>query len=109
VNPIVAYLFFIISNFFTYVIMMNLFLLVTLQQYDEFYKKEENPIENFNRIVDGFKNSWNIYSNEVDEGYRIKHNQLTDFLMTFNVDFLTKTKESVDRCKKYIMELNLLK
>lgn len=89
--------------------MMNLFLLVTLQQYDEFYKKEENPIENFTRIVDSFKNSWNIYSNEVDEGHRIKHNQLTDFLMTFNVDFLQKTKDSVDKCKKYIMDLKLLK
>jgi hypothetical protein len=89
--------------------MMNLFLLVTLQQYDEFYKKTENPIEVFNRIVDSFKNSWNYYCIDDDEGYRIKHNQLTNFLISFNVDFLEDIKNSLDKRKKYIMDLNLLK
>lgn len=88
--------------------MMNLFLLVTLQQYDEFQGKDGNPIEKFNNIVNAFKNSWNMFSNESDEGYRIKNNQLPRFLEKMNTDFTNKLTE-LDLRKKYIMDLNLLK
>ena len=40
-----AYIYMIISNFINGIIMINLFLMVTLQQYDEFTGKKYNPIE----------------------------------------------------------------
>ena len=70
-------------NFILCVIMINLFVLVTLQQYDEFVSKKENPIEKFQELLDSFKKSWNKYSSEKDKGYKIKHNQVSDFLMDF--------------------------
>ena len=40
-----SYAYFIITNFLTSVILLNLLLMVTLQQYDEFTNKTYNPIE----------------------------------------------------------------
>jgi hypothetical protein len=88
--------------------MMNLFLLVTLQSYDEFHQKSENPVENFRRITNGFRDSWNIYSNDIDKGERIKHNCLPDFIMTLNIDFIEPYKLTLDKSTKYIFDLNLL-
>lgn len=88
--------------------MINLLLLVTLQQYEEFHQKEENPIENFRRIVSAFKNSWNMYSSEQDKGYRIKRGQMINFIMTFNIDFMEHYKISIDNINKYILDLELL-
>ena len=69
-----AYIFMIISNFFTNIIMINLFLMVTLQQYDEFTGKKYNPIEKFESFLTDFNNAWNKLSTEEDEGFRIKKN-----------------------------------
>ena len=93
-------------NFFTYVIMLNLFLLVTLKEYDDFYTKTENPIEKFNEILDNFKHTWNKYSNEADSGYRMNSNQLTSFLIELEGDIVkTMRKDSIESIKKYISEL----
>lgn len=96
-------------NFFTYVIMLNLFLLITLQQYDDFYAKPVNPIEKFNTILFNFKTAWNYYSNELDDGYRLRHNQLTQFLMILDVEFSHKFNKSIDDIKKYILDLKLVR
>lgn len=55
------------SNFVLCVIMLNLFILVTLQQYDEFVNKKENPIEKFSELLDNFKKAWNRFSSENDK------------------------------------------
>ena len=107
VSPIVTYIFFFAMNFCTNLIMMNLFLLVTLNQYDEFINKTENPIEKFRKITTAFKNSWKLYSSNLDMGHRIKKINLNDFIMTFNIEFLEKVKDSIDNCNKYIFELNV--
>ena len=78
-----AQLYMIGMNFVTNVIMLNLFVLVTLQQYDEFVGKKENPIELFNDLIDNFKHHWNHFSNENDKGYKLKKNQVHDFFMAF--------------------------
>ena len=47
-----AFIYMIVGNFVNSVIMLNLFLMVTLQQYDEFTNKNYNPIEKFNIFLD---------------------------------------------------------
>jgi hypothetical protein len=108
-SPIVMIIFMILMNFFTYVIMLNLFLLVTLNQYDEFYAKPENPIEKYNNILLSFKKSWNFYCNEKDDGYRIKNNQLTKFLLELDTEFSYKFNKNLDEVKKYIVDLRILR
>ena len=95
-------------NFITNVIMLNLFVLVTLQQFDEFVNKKENPIEKFNELVESFKKSWNKYSTDKDKGYKIKNNQVSDFMMEFDWPELS-CKKKLEEIKIYIMDLELLK
>ncbi len=103
-----GFLYMIFMNFVTCVIMLNLFILVTLQQYDEFVNKKENPIEKFNELLDSFKKSWNKFSTDKDLGFKIKHNQVSDFLMEFDWQEMT-LKKKVDEVKIYIMDMELLK
>jgi hypothetical protein len=89
--------------------MLNLFLLVTLQQYDDFHRKKTNPIEKFNEILDNFKKAWNKFSTESDEGYRIKNDSMTNFILLLEGDFNRNRNKRVDIIKKFIMDLTLLK
>lgn len=97
-------------NFVTNVIMLNLFVLVVLQQYDDFKAKSENPVEKFNEILENFKKAWNHYSSERDKGYRINVDQLSNFLMELECELIPpKLEKKLDQVKKYILDLRLLK
>jgi hypothetical protein len=93
--------------------MLNLFLLVTLNQFDEFERKDINPVEKFQDLTHSFKIAWNNYSIESDNGLRIKDNQMANFLMSLEGDLAKslnsfKKGKNLDSVKKYISELELL-
>jgi hypothetical protein len=102
-------------NFVTYVIMLNLFLLVTLEQYDEFVKKDENPIETYNDMLVSFKKAWNKYSTDKDKGFRIKATNISNLFLdlvesdVIHPSYDEKNKSSLDKIKKYEIDLKLLK
>jgi hypothetical protein len=97
-------------NFITYCIMLNLFLLVTLEQYMEFARKDDNPIERFGDILTEFKKAWNKYSSETDNGIRIKCSQITNFLSNITGDLARVDEErKIEKLKKYEIDLKLLK
>ena len=103
-----SYAYMIIMNFFSYIIMLNLFLMVTLQQYDEFTNKSFNPVELYESFITDFKNCWNKYSEKKDQGYRIKKTLITNFLMDFNWKKLNFPEENkLEHIKKYVLELKL--
>ena len=103
-----AFIYMIISNFFNSVIMLNLFLSVTLQQYDEFTNKNYNPIDKFESFLIEFNNSWNKFSNEEDKGFRIKKSLLINFFMDYNWKKLNFPEHGkLDYVKKYISDLKL--
>ena len=103
-----AYIFMIICNFFTGIIMINLFLMVTLQQYDEFTGKKYNPIEKFESFLAEFNNAWNKYSTPEDSGFRIKKGLVTNFFMDFNWKKLNfPDYRKLEHIKKYVSELKL--
>ena len=100
--------FFIICNFITGIILSNLLLMVTLQQYDEFSDKKYNPIDKFNSFLTDFNNAWNKFSTEEDEGFRIKKILVAQFFMELNwrkLNFPDKGK--LEYIKKYINDLEL--
>ena len=76
--------FFILSNFISAIILLNLLLMVTLQQYDEFRDKKYNPIDKFNSFLADFNNAWNKFSTDEDEGFKIKKILLTQFFSELN-------------------------
>ena len=111
VAPYTSFLYMLCMNFVTYVIMLNLFLLVTLQQFEDFDKKTENPIEKYNDMIECFKKAWNKYSSESDKGYRIKITQVSSFIMDLEGELINsiKDKKNLDVIKKYMLDLKLLK
>ena len=74
-----AYVYMIMMNFFNYIIILNLFLMVTLQQYDQFTNKSYNPLELFEEFLNTFRIAWNKYSNKKDNGYRIPKLLIVNF------------------------------
>ena len=108
VSEAYAYIYMIISNFVNSIIMLNLFLMVTLQQYDEFTNKNYNPIEKFESFLTEFNNSWNKYSAPEDKGVRIKQGLVINFFMDFNWKKLNfPEKGKLEHIKKFVMNLKL--
>jgi hypothetical protein len=108
VSEAYGYIYFIISNFTNSIIMLNLFLMVTLQQYDEFTNKNYNPIEKFESFLIDFNNAWNKFSDDEDEGFRIKKLYVIQFFMDFNWKKLNFPEQGkLEHVKRYITELKL--
>ena len=102
-------IFFIVGNFITSVILLNLLLMVILQQYDDFTDKKDNPIEKFNSFLTNFNNSWNKFSTDEDEGFRIRKSLVTQFFMELNWSKLNfPEKGKVENIKKYVTDLKLI-
>lgn len=95
--------------FVQYVILLNLFLLVTLQQFEDFSRKENNPIEKFAELLNNFKKAWNKHSTYADKGFRIKCSKLTQFFKEFDSDIMKVKQKKIDYLKKYTLDLGLLK
>ena len=107
-SNIQAYIYMIIMNFFSYIIMLNLFLMVTLQQYDEFTNKTYNPLDTFESFITEFRNSWNKYSDSRDKGFRIKKMLIQNFFVDFTWKKLNFPETNkLEHIKKYILELEL--
>ena len=108
VSEAYAYIYMIISNFVNSIIMLNLFLMVTLQQYDEFTNKKYNPIEKFESFLSEFNNSWNKFSTPEDKGIRIKKGLVINFFMDYNWKKLNfPEKGKLEYVKKFVSDLKL--
>ena len=107
-SPTYAFIYMIVGNFVNSIIMLNLFLMVTLQQYDEFTNKNYNPIEKFQIFLTEFNNSWNKFSTYEDKGFRIKKGLIINFFMDYNWKKLNFPEQGkLDYIKKYITDLKL--
>jgi len=108
-----VYLYFILSNFLCYVVLVNLFLLIVLQEYYTFQQKGENPLEKFEILHEQFTKSWNKYSENDFKGYKITINNFYKFLFDIEWEFSSKLlmngKMSVKSVNKYLLKLNIKK
>ena len=103
-----SFVFFILDNFITSVILLNLLLMVTLQQYDEFTDKKYNPIEKFNSFIKDFNSAWNKFSTDEEDGYRIKKILAAHFLIELNSPKIAfPEKNKLEFAKKYVSDLKL--
>ena len=108
VSEAYAYIYMIVSNFINSIIMLNLFLMVTLQQYDEFTNKNYNPIEKFESFLSEFNNSWNKFTTPEDKGIRIKKGLVINFFMDYNWKKLNfPEKGKLEYVKKFVSDLKL--
>ena len=60
-------------------IMLNLFILVIIQQFEQYYVSEDNPIQKFKRNLVLFEKVW-IEFTEKQNNIKIKEKLLTKFL-----------------------------
>jgi len=108
VPAFVSQLYFILLIFFCAVIMLNLFILVVLQQYDEFHQKEDNPIERFSELLEHMNRVWNKMSAEDDKGERINMINVTQFLFELEGDLALDLGDDIKKDsligKKIMME-----
>jgi hypothetical protein len=96
-------------NFATYFILLNLFTLVTIQLYDEFNDKIDNPVEKFNEILDDLRRSWNKYSSDRDKGFKIRANLLPNVFYDLQGDLNKGYEKNLEKINKYIFDLKLMR
>lgn len=109
VNKTISAIFFFSVVLFCQYVFLNLFLMVSLQQFSDFGQKSENPIEKFTEIVDHFRKAWNKYASSDDDGLRIKINRIANVLNDLEGELSKGYKKRVDDIKKYMLELRLKK
>jgi len=63
-------------------IMLNLFVLVILQQFDKYYLPKDNIISKFKRNLQNFKDTWRDFTQEKYNCLKIKESQLLRFFQT---------------------------
>lgn len=63
-------------------IMLNLFVLVVLEQFETYYINPNNPMKNFKDDVEIFKEAWKPYSIKY-QGLKIKETALLPFFASF--------------------------
>jgi hypothetical protein len=66
-------------------IMVNLFILIILQQFDLYYLPDDNVLDRFKKDVTNFKLVWKNYSKEF-EGFKIRGDDLRKFFMDLKGD-----------------------
>ena len=58
-------------------IMLNLFILIMLQQFEEYHINPNNPLQEFKDYVDTFRKKWAIYTVKT-KGVKLHRRQVVD-------------------------------
>jgi hypothetical protein len=74
----IAPLYFISFIMIVTFVLLNLFILVIIQQFDKYYLPDDNVLQRFKNDLDIFKNNWCEFAKE-QNGIRIKDYWLVDF------------------------------
>ena len=94
--PIFYLVFVVIQQY----IMVNLFILIILQQFDLYYLPDDNVLDRFKGDVTNFKQVWKKYSSEF-EGFKIRGDDLKIFFMTLKGDLgmanMKNDRKGIDR------------
>lgn len=76
-------LFFLTYIMITSIVMLNLFILIILNDFEEYNLKDDNPVELFKENLENFRISWGIFSYDY-KGKKIKERNLVPFFMSLN-------------------------
>ncbi len=94
--PIFYLVFVVIQQY----IMVNLFILIILQQFDLYYLPNDNVLDRFKADVTNFKFVWKRYSKDFD-GFKIRGDDLKNFFMDLKGDLgmanMKNDRKGVDR------------
>lgn len=86
--------------------MLNMFILIILQNFDEYYFKPDNPIKRFKENVESFSQTWTKKTRH-SRGAKISKNQLIPFFTDLEPPLGMKgTSRSL--IAKAILQMNLV-
>ena len=77
-KKLVSILFFLFYIFLTSIVMLKVFQLVVMQQFDEYYFNSDNPLNSFDETSESFRSTWNFFTKR-PHGEKIKASRLTEF------------------------------
>ncbi|KAL4431577.1 hypothetical protein ABPG74_017282 [Tetrahymena malaccensis] len=97
-----AIIYFVVFIIIQTYIMMNLFVLIIMNQFEENYIDPDNPLQNFTESEENFKQLWGIMT-EKDQGIKIHERFLTDFYFQLEeplgYDYNMKKKAFIENLK----------
>jgi hypothetical protein len=77
-DRLVSQAFFLFFIFLTSIVMINVFQLVVMQQFDEFYFNSDNAVNSFDEMSENFRITWNLFTIKT-RGTKIKESRITEF------------------------------
>lgn len=86
--------------------MLNLFILIIIQQFEDFHLKEDNPITNFKRNLESFSQIWAKFT-EASFGITINSKKLIDFYMNLDPPLGFGINSERPKVALEIMKMNL--
>ena len=87
-------LFFIIFYIITSYLLLNLFILVLIRQFENYCLNPDNPVHSFNDHLEKFRTVWSLFTVK-EEGTRIKATSLVDFFKTLKTPLGTKFNKDI--------------
>jgi len=72
--------FYLVYIFFASFVMINMFVLIVIEQFENFYFNPNNPINSFDDIADEFRKTWILFSYKY-QGTKIKNNDIYNFFV----------------------------
>lgn len=103
-----APVYFIMFIFFISHVMLNLFILVIIQQFDTYYVAEDNPIKTFKQSFTVFHSTWVQYTQRF-RCVKIKEKQLVDFFGDLPHPMGMKVVNEEDRMSDSELKKQMLK
>jgi Ion transport protein len=91
IDTLISQTFFIIFVFLSNIVMINVFQLVVMQQFEEYYFNTDNAVNSFDEMVDNFKTTWNLFTVK-SRGTKIKASRVAEFFY-FLEYFLVNPRE----------------
>lgn len=84
-------------------VLLNLFILVILQQFDKYYLPKDNILQRFQDDLEIFKDTWTTFASEF-KGIKIKDHWLVDFFYSMPSPLGFKNMRNITR-KDAIIEI----
>jgi hypothetical protein len=102
-----APLFYLIFVIIQQYIMINLFILIILQQFDLYYLPDDNVLDRFKRDVTYFKIGWKKYAADFD-GMKVRGNDVQKFLLELKGDLgMSEFKDDRKALDREMIIMNL--
>lgn len=102
-SPVIFFVFFIVITQF---IMLNLFIMVILQQFEDNFFSTDNALSNFELYEYNFKTIWTLYSKKYG-GKRIKENVLVDYYLDLEAPLGLGLENEMAIRESQLKELNM--